>query len=212
MSVEDTSIDEIKRDVWKFQPRLIAYHTPEQGTHPAVRKAREAADRLNQCYEELLDTHQEVGRRLVRFKVSLDGSEESPLGECLEKLKQWVADCSAHHSLRVREEENEGHVPYPIEMIVDLTECSEDRHNDRKKLEGAVKELNSLLDSCHQFLEGIESNVTNLRENVDALKRVSVTMEIQEIWTRFEKEGPTNAEQFTVEIRTLLQEIGNVMK
>lgn len=179
---------------YTLESRTIPYRSPNVSTHPASVKAKEAADSLNEAYQEALNAHQVIRGKLNEFKKLVGQPEYADLSLCFASLK----------SLSGKEK---------VKLI-----CSETT-NDPLELVGgseAVKEpvkiLNEMLNACHVFLKETDVYIERIKKRIESLKLLAVMQQILTISSTFETQASTNVNIFATEIRSLLLDIRSAAK
>ena len=181
-------MQDVGRKKYTFKSLPISYTSPHLGvnSHPALYKAKETADQLNHSYEEVTAKHQAIYRQLLHFKQVLEQPENADLTACFLAMER-LAGRGVYISVRYSESTQE-----PVELVCKAREVAE-----------AVSCFNEVLELCHKFLKEKESYLVEIRRGVESLKKLTVTMQVREIWTRYEAEAPRNVELYVREIKSL---------
>lgn len=190
-------MQDVGRKKYTFKPLPISYSAPHLGvnSHPALYKAKDTADRLHQTYEEVTAKHQAIHSKLLWFKRLLEQPESADLTACFLAIER-LAGRGVYIFVRYNESTQE-----PVELVCKAKEVAE-----------AVVCFNEVLALCHEFLREKDGHLAEIRRGIEALKKLTVTMQVREIWTRFEAEAPRNIELYVREIKSFFLDTFNAEK
>lgn len=190
----DREMDALGNRYYTLERRTIPYQSPHTSTHPASRKAKEAADNLNEAYLEALNTHQAVKNKLTEFKRLLDQPDYADLSSCFSTLKVLSS-------------------PEAVALVCESgTNSPQELIGGSKGMEEAIKVFNEMLDTCHGYLENVDVYISNIRQRIEALRSLAIMQQILDICETFEAQAATNVDMFATEIRSLLLDITSSAK
>ena len=190
----DREMDALGHRYYTLERRIIHYQSPHVSTHPASRKAKEAADNLNEAYLEALNTHQTVKSKLSEFKKFLDQPDYADLSSCFTTLKVLSA-------------------PEAVVLVCESgTNSPQELIGGSKGMEDAIKVFNEMLDTCHGYLENVDVYLSNIKQRIEALRSLAIMQQILDICKTFETQAATNVDIFATEIRSLLLDVTSSAK
>lgn len=179
---------------YTLEPRPIPYKPPGLTTHPASEKAKDAAESLNNAYQEISDLHQTIKSKLDEFKKLVGQPMYSDLSSCFASLKTLSNGTKVE--LVCSETTSD-----PVELV-----------GGSEKSQEAVNIFNEMLGSCHQFLRDNDQALETIKERIASLRQLAIMQQILDICSTFETHAPTNVGIFATEIRSLLLDVRSAAK
>lgn len=182
----DQEINALGFRYYTLEPRTIPYTSPNVTTHPASAKAKEAADQLNEAYQEVAGMHQTIKAKLDKFKEQVGQPAYSDLAACFASLKTLSGSAKVKLFCKDGTED-------PIML-----------EGGSEEFQEALKVYNEMLEICREFLANTNVYLERINERIAALKQLAVMQQILDICSAFEEQAPSNINIFATEIRSLL--------